>query len=51
MRKKKKKAAAGVEHELALCQSPKTEENSPDSRGNIQGTKLNARNQSLFEVR
>lgn len=49
MRKKKKKAA-GVEHNFALCQSPRIEENSLDRR-NIQGTEFNPRNQSLSEGR
>lgn len=34
--RKRKKAAAGVKHELTLCQSPRIEENSLDCRGNVQ---------------
>lgn len=48
---KKEKKAAGIEHNFALCQSPRIEENSLDSRRNIQGTELNPRNQSLSEGR
>ena len=46
----KEKKAAGVEHNFALCQSPRIEENSLDRR-NIQGTEFNPRNQSLSEGR
>jgi len=47
---KKEKKAAGVEHNFALCQSLRIEENSLDRR-NIQGTEFNPRNQSLSEGR
>lgn len=36
---------------ILQCQSPRIEENSLDSRRNIQGTEFNPRNQSLSEGR
>jgi hypothetical protein len=45
----KKKATAGVEREPTLCQRPRAEQNSPNSRVKDPRNQTELRKQSLFE--